>query len=596
MNILGITMDSNSSACAMKDGVVVAATSEERYNKIKNYIGYPKEAVEYCMEMLDRKVDKVLLPSPQLDPMMVLTHWTKRDVQERMREQHEYWHPKIYEGKADLNYAEVFPESVDLDQYPGKDFWSSIDLSAPLDERIRKFRKLRKKMVAEHLGISEDIIKFKNHHLCHSYYAYYASPLRDKPVLSFTADGFGDLYNATLRSFDEKGKSKILMQTDKALLGRLYRFTTLNLKMKPLEDEYKVMGLAPYATEYHWRKPYEIFKELLEVDGINFKIKSMPRDFFFEYQKKLESCRFDAIAGGLQKYLEEMIVQWVSNSIDETGIEDVVFSGGVSMNVKAMMEVIKIPRLKSLHVPPSGADESLCIGACYHEASLSRKNQDIDPIVNGYLGKDYTKKQIEDFITREKLSHKYEVRKGAKSSDIAEMIEDGAVIALFLGRMEFGARALGARSIVADPRDLSTVKRINYKIKNRDFWMPFAPVVLEERFEDYFYNDKGTISPFMTIGFETREEGRTNLKAALHAADLTGRPQLIRRKDNQMYYDIIKSFEERTGTGALLNTSFNLHGLPIVMTPEDAIYVFENSGLDAVLLQDTLVVKRKTNE
>ena len=223
-----------------------------------------------------------------------------------MREQNEYWYPKIYgNAKDQIDYMKVFPEYVDFEQYPHAKEWEKIDFSAPTEIRVKQFQKLRKSMVAEHIQISEDIIEFKDHHLCHANYAYYGSPIRNEPVLCFTADGFGDHYCATLRKYDEHGNCEILMQTSDALLGRLYRFVTLVLKMKPLEDEYKVMGLAPYASEYHWRKPYEIFKQFLEVDGLGFKVKEMPNDFFFTFKKKLESCRFDAIAGGLQKYLED---------------------------------------------------------------------------------------------------------------------------------------------------------------------------------------------------------------------------------------------------------------------------------------------------
>lgn len=592
MNILSITMDANSSACAMKDGKIVAAISEERFNKVKNYIGYPKESVEYCLKQLGGKVDKVLLPSSQSDPEAVITHWTRRNVEERMREQNEYWYPKIYDNKKDLRYMEVFPEYVDYDQYPHAQEWKKIDFTASKEIRVAQFQKLRKSMVSKHIGISEDIIEFKDHHLCHAYYAYYASPIRNKPVLCFTADGFGDYYCATLRKFDENGNVETLLETDQALLGRLYRFITLNLKMKPLEDEYKVMGLAPYATEYHWRKPYEIFKELLEVDGINFKMKDKPKDFFFSYKKKLESCRFDAIAGGLQKYLEEVIVNWVTNSIEHTGIKNVVFSGGVSMNVKAMMEVSKIPNLETIHVPPSGADESLCIGAAYHESSLSMDHDKIQPLEHAYLGERYNRDQVIEYLENN-VKSEYKVVSGVTPETVARMLSEGAVVALFTSSMEFGARALGARSIIADPRDEATVKRINRKIKNRDFWMPFAPVVLAERFTDYFYNEKNIISPYMTIGFETTKLGKEHLKAALHSADQTGRPQRITRDHNPVYYDIVKSFEKLTGVGALLNTSFNLHGLPIARTPEDAMHVLRNSKLDALIFDDIMVLNNE---
>jgi len=443
MKILGITLDANSSACAMIEGQLVAAISEERFNKVKNYVGYPRKAVEYCLEALGGTVDKVLLPSIEMDPLLVLTHWTRRDVEQRMREQNEYWYPKIYEDK-DLNYLRVFPETADFEQYPGPHFWNQIDFGAPKEIRIKQFQGLRKQLVADHLGIELEQIEFKAHHLCHSSYAYYGSPVRNEPALSFTADGFGDYWCASLRLFDGKGKSTLLMQTDEALLGRLYRFTTLNLKMKPLEDEYKVMGLAPYATEYHWRKPYEIFRKLLEVEGVQIKLKEKPKDFFFHYKKKLESCRFDAVAGGLQKFLEEIVVEWVQNAIEETGVRNIVFSGGVSMNVKAMMEVSKIPQLKTLHVPPSGADESLCIGAAYHESSLIMPHTSIKPVNNAYLGKGYSQAEIDAFIAANNLGAKYKIVEDVSSDVIADMLDKNAVIGIFFGKMEFGARALGA--------------------------------------------------------------------------------------------------------------------------------------------------------
>ena len=239
-----------------------------------------------------------------------------------------------------------------------------------------------------------------------------------------------------------------------------------------------------------------------------------------------------------------------------------------------------------------GADESLCIGACYHDCSQHMRHRDIKPLKNAYLGDTYTNQQICDYIKSSGLEKNYSVSYDTKASDVAKLLEKGNVIAVFLENMEFGARALGSRSIIADPRRLDVVKVINYKIKNRDFWMPFAPVVLDRRFDDYFVNEKNIISPYMTVGFETKPLARTQLPAALHQADLTGRPQRIDYDTNPMYYSIIQEFEKLTGVGALLNTSFNLHGLPIVRTPEDAMHVMDNSHLDALLLNDILI-KRK---
>ena len=591
MNIIGISVDSNSTACAVRDGEVLAAISEERFNKIKNYIGYPKKAVEFCVDKLKGEIDSVVLPSINADPLSILTHWTSRSVSERMREQNLYWGPKLLDDK-DVHYLDIFPETADYDQYPGPEFWRQIDFRAPPEERAKCFRHLRKKMVSADLGVSLSQIELKEHHQCHAYYSYYASPFRGVDVLSFNMDGFGDHWCATLDHFDKEGVAHSLLATDQALLGRLYRFTTLNLKMKPLEDEFKVMGLAPYASEYHWRKPYEVFKEFLTVEGIGFKIKKRPSDFFFYYKEALESCRFDAIAGGLQKFLEEILVTWVTNAIEETGISRVVFSGGIALNVKAMMELTKIPTLTQLFVPPSGGDESLPIGGAYHKEASTGSSAVIPPLRNAYLGNQYTQKEIDSFVVREKLSKTHHIIENCSSRQVATLLKEGSVLGVFLGKMEFGARALGARSIIADPRSTETVKKINYKIKSRDFWMPFAPVVLKERFKDYFHDPKNLISPYMSIGFETTELGRQAIPAALHPADYTGRPQQLVREDNPPYYDIIKSFEKLTGVGALLNTSFNLHGLPIAMSLEDALHVLENSDLDGVLMESTLVLKK----
>ena len=237
------------------------------------------------MKAMDGKVDKILMPSIEMDPMLVMTHWTRRSVAERIEEQKRYWYPRLYEGSTQT-YTDVFPEHIDEEQYPGPNFWSQVDLTSSTKSRIEKFREQRREIVINHLGVSEDIIEFKEHHLCHSNYAYFASPYRNEKVLSFTADGFGDYYCATIRLFNEEGNSEVLMQSSDAFLGRLYRYVTLSLGMKPLEDEYKVMGLAPYATEYHWRKPYEIFKELLEVDGINLRLMNKPDDFYYFYKDK----------------------------------------------------------------------------------------------------------------------------------------------------------------------------------------------------------------------------------------------------------------------------------------------------------------------
>jgi len=581
MNLLGISMDSNSSAAYMMNNEIVSAVSEERYNKIKNYAGYPKKSVEYCSSVV--KPDKILFSTINAPPLMVLAHKPRRTVDEKIDEMERYWLRKLYMEEK-VKYHEIFPEKIDYEQYPGRKFWEEIDLNS--DECVEKYREMRKRIVSEHLDFPLNDIDFIEHHLAHSMYAYYASPFRDVPVLSFTADGWGDYGNASLRLFTPNGHVEKLMETSQMTLGRLYRFITLILNMKPWEHEYKVMGLAPYSVKYHWEKPYKIFKELLEVDGMNIRLKDKPRDYYFYFKERLKGCRFDGIAGGIQRYAEEILVKWVSNAINETGVDHVVFSGGVAMNCKAMMEISKIHKLKKIFVPPSGSDESLAIGVCYAKAhEMEIKN--IKPLKTIYLGPDY-----HSFELSQRLKNKYKyMHIGLNPRKIAFEILKGKIISLHHGRMEFGARALGNRSIIADPRKVEIVKKINRKIKKRDFWMPFCPSILHERVNDYLLNPKGLESPFMTMAFETTKEAQKDIIATLHPADYTCRPQIIKKEENPFFYSIIKSFEHYTGVGALLNTSFNLHGYPIVNTPEDALHVFEQSKIDSLFLGDNLFTK-----
>ena len=194
-------------------------------------------------------------------------------------------------------------------------------------------------------------------------------------------------------------------------------------------------------------------------------------------------------------------------------------------------------------------------------------------------------------INREGLDSKCKLTTGVGPEEIASLLSEGKIIARCSGRMEFGLRALGNRSILADPRRPDTVRKINQAIKFRDFWMPFTPTILAERQHDYIINPKSLKSPFMTMAFDSTELARKELVATLHPADLTARPQVLEEKRNPEYYSIVKAFEKITGVGGVLNTSFNLHGYPVVLGPEEAIFTFENSELDGLLMNDILIMR-----
>ncbi|MFZ5868047.1 MAG: carbamoyltransferase C-terminal domain-containing protein, partial [Thermodesulfobacteriota bacterium] len=286
---------------------------------------------------------------------------------------------------------------------------------------------------------------------------------------------------------------------------------------------------------------------------------------------------------------EELLVQWVVNAVRETGIHQVALSGGVFMNVKANKRILELPEVHSLFIFPSCGDESNSIGAAYLLHAQSRLEQNhpvnIDPLGPFYLGGAFTDDEVEQAVRSYRPASRFRSRYIQDIEKLtAETIAAGHVVARAKGRMEFGARALGNRSILARPESSHVVQTINRMVKNRDFWMPFAPSVLAERAEDYYVKPKPFFSPYMIIAFDTRPEVRDKFPAAQHPYDRTARPQEVTEDWNPEYYGLLKYYEELTGEGIVLNTSFNLHGHPIVYRPEEALKVFDNSGLPFMAL------------
>jgi len=262
----------------------------------------------------------------------------------------------------------------------------------------------------------------------------------------------------------------------------------------------------------------------------------------------------------------------------------VVFSGGISMNVKANMKISQIPKIEKFFVCGAGTDETLPIGACYHWAEMNGiKPKPLDTL---YLGSNavYDEKDISSLA-------QYTVKKFNSEEQILEQILENKIVAVCRGKMEMGQRALGNRSIIADPRTRSNVEKINNSIKKRDFWMPFAPVILEEYQDLLIQNPKKIDSPFMTIAFETKD-GKNKFPAGVHQADGTARAQLLKKEHNPILWNLIFKFYEKTGIPALLNTSFNLHGEPIVRTIHDALRVFDKSELEVLWLDEHIIEKK----
>lgn len=595
MKILGIHEGHNATASLMIDGEIVAAANEERFTRKKNEAGYPQKAIEYCLK--EAKISPDQLDLIALVGLNVNLVWSKikREssfkIEDWVFEQQHYFKPLLIEKKDPAetlwNYLQQVEARKGIQETP-YDFTNlKKDTLFNFD-----FKKARVDAVVNHLKVNPNKIQFVNHHQCHRYYAYYASPFREDTLI-LTVDGEGDGANATV-AIVKDGKITTVHVGNNCQIARIYRYITLMLGMKPLEHEYKVMGLAPYANSKETDRAYTVFSEILEVDGLDFKWKNKPQDLYFHFVKKLEGCRFDGIAGALQKFTEELILTWARNAIRQFGIKTVVFSGGVAMNIKLNLRLAQLPEIENFFVSATPSDESNCLGACYvlmeeYCRAQGLSTSLIKPLTHAYLGPSHSGEEIKEFLKQKNKGGKFILEENVTNRKLAQYLVNGKIIGLCRGRMEFGARALGNRSILADPSNPEIISKINSQIKFRDFWMPFTPSLLEERASDYIQNPKNLDSPFMTLGFESTGLGKKELIAALHPADLTARPQIVKKNINPDYYDVIKEFENLTGIGGVLNTSLNLHGLPIVNGPADALEVMENSELDMLCFGNFLI-------
>ena len=610
MKVLGINWEQNSTASLSLDGEIVSCISEERFTRIKNDEQYPINAINWILEsnnINSQDLDAVVFVSKQWSPGYILTrHYTKFNVKDYIFEQHKIWKPRLFE-KKNVSQLEVFNERIDKKQFPGELFWGNVIEELKGDcahvssgNSINYGQDLRRAVAKKHLNIDDSKIYFTDHSFSHACYAYYSTPIeeREDSNLVLTMDGFGDNVNYSAYVFRKrKGNisSNKICSGDDFIIGRLYRYITLILGLKPNEHEYKVMGLAPYCKKQYYQPLLEKFKEIQDVEDLNFVYKNKPKDLYFSIKNLLDGERFDTISGALQAYTEYLIKKWVKNIIKTTGINKISIAGGVAMNVKANMLIAKLKEVRYLNVPPSPDDSSQGMGAIFafmHDHKTI-KNESIKPLYNAYFGR-IAKNSREEIISAIEDLKKTNLVKifNYEPYKVAKYISNGLILARCVDKEEFGARALGNRSILADPRKQNAKKKINEKVKNRDFWMPFACSVLDSHSEKYFLLDSAKSSySYMTLCAETTPKGSEYLQAAIHPYDETCRPHLVSEDNNKLYFDLIKQFGDITGVYGLLNTSFNHHGAPIVSNLEDALKVFFGSDLDGLIFNDNFIIK-----
>lgn len=560
--VLGIHDGHNAGAALLVNGKITAAISEERLNNIKNYSGPPLHAIKKVFEISGVKPEDTDLISIGC-LVRAGSPYTDRNFLAQLQVKiapylHTHWFSHAY--------VSMFHSIRDMHEL--KTFFGNS-------------------------GLSDKKITFVEHHLSHAATAYYQRPW-EGDALILTLDGSGDGISATV-SIGHGNEIKRIAESTfyDSISNNLYSEITGYLGMKRWEHEYKVMGLAPYG------KNDGLIDELRNIIRINpgrpLEFENTFGAYLYDVTKKLAPLlagrRFDNIAWATQEYFEELVTKWVKNAVSYTGIKNIVAGGGSFLNVKANKKIRELPEVGKTFFYPAADDGGTPAGAavmgyikyCNGNGIVPK----ISPLTDIYYGCEYDDELIGRILKNKKWNKKSVKVKGGIERKIASLLAKGKIVARFAGRDEWGPRALGNRSILADPRNLNVINKLNFAIKQRDFWMPFAASILEEDAHDYLNNFHP--ARYMIEAFDTKPKAH-EISAGLHPFDKTCRVQSV-NDWNMAYQNIIREFKKLTGVSGVLNTSFNLHGYPVVGTPEIALSTFANSGLDALALGNWLVQK-----
>jgi carbamoyltransferase len=571
---LGIHDGHTATACLFKDGKIIACISEERINRIKEWGGFPKNAILEVLRISNVKPSEIkAVGISSIFPPI-------RSVEEL--ESH------LLKKLAKFS-IKFIPKSIVRSSNLRKLFLEIYEMLSNRKNYIKN--------ELEKIGIKAKVYLYE-HHFIHAFTSHVLSKTRNENLI-ITLDGSGDLLSGTIIIGRNNEIIRISEISNYDSIGEFYMRITQFLGMKPLSHEYKVMGLSAYVDENdkYAIETYKIFKNFFDVKDLKIynKTGAYKSLYLNLFKNQILNKRFDYIAFSAQKLLEETVIELVKNAIRKTNIRNVVLGGGVFMNVKLNNKILMLDKVENLFVMPSCSDESLAIG-CAIKCAIDEgfKFEDVNYLEDIYWGTSYSKEEVENAL--ENLDEKeFEIKYIGDDIDefVGELISENYIIARFKNRMEFGARALGNRSILANPSNLEVITRINKAIKQRDFWMPFAPTILYEDQDRYIINPKKHEGYYMIMAFFTKEEAHKHLKSALHQYDLSARPQILIKEHNESYYKLIKRFKEKTGIGGILNTSFNLHGEPIVMSPNDAIWTLKNSLLDGLAIENYLILRKK---
>jgi len=561
---LGISCFYHDSAAALlKDGHVIAAVEEERFSRKKFDDDFPKMAIEWCLKEAN-------ISPEQIDSIAF------------------YDKPVLKFERLLDNYIAVAPRGLysflnTIPKWLHKRLWIKNDIMKSLK------------------GFHGEII-FPEHHLSHAAHSYFTSPFEDSAIL--TTDGVGE-WSTTSIGIGEKNSVKLLQDIRwPHSLGLFYSAFTYFLGFQVNEGEYKLMGLASFGKPKYYDLIWDNLVDVKNDGSIHLNMEY----FAFTYDKVMTNSKFSELFGikrrnetdetkqihydigaSAQKVLEDILLKMVEYVFKKTKSKNLCLGGGVALNGVANYRILKESSFENVHIPPSPGDAGSAVGCAqylyfsHHNQKRMIEDTTKSIIENVYVGPSYSKDEIKQFLDAKHIVYD-ELDDATVIEKCAKLISEGNVVGWYQGKMEWGPRALGNRSILADPRRKEMKDILNEKIKHRESFRPFAPSILEEHYSDYF--DIDIPSPYMLLVAPVKKPDK--IPAVTHV-DGTGRVQTVSKNSNPLYHQLISQFYKLTGVPVIINTSMNVKGEPIVNTPEQAYNMLTKTDMDYLFMKNFMV-------